>query len=272
MSDHSQDRPDTARHLLIAGLLVGLIVGLLITTGVLRYEPALLRDFFDQDHLRAWVNGFGPWGPVVSLALNVAQVLLAPIPGQFVGLLNGYLYGVGWGTLYSAVGLLLGSALAMGLARRWGRPLVERLVNPKQLSRWDKIARRQGPLFFFLVFLFPLVPDDVTCFLIGLSPLSIPHMLLLATIGRLPGVFVSCWLGAYATALPWWTWIPLGGGATALAWGFWRYQERLERWVVRAIRWIQRTVSRVSSRLASGSSSRSDAEAAPDSDSTTAHR
>lgn len=185
--------------------------------------------------------GFGPWGPLVSIALNVAQVLLAPIPGQFVGLANGYLYGVWLGTLYSMAGLLIGTTLAMVLGRRFGRPLVERLVNPKTLARWDRIADRQGPQFFFLVFLLPLLPDDVACFLIGLSPLSISRMLLLATPARVPGVFVSCWLGAYATALPWWAWIPLGGGATGAAWVFWRHQAQLENLMIRLIRRIQRT-------------------------------
>ena len=84
----------------------------------------------------------------MSIGLNVAQVLLAPIPGQFVGLLNGYLYGPWLGTFYSMIGLLLGTALAMGLGRWFGRPLVERLVNPAQLARWDQIAVRQGPPFF----------------------------------------------------------------------------------------------------------------------------
>lgn len=205
--------------------------------GALWYWREPLWIFFgDQERIREWVAGLGPWGPLVTIALNVAQVVLALIPGQFVGLANGYLYGVWLGTFYSMVGLLLGTALAMALGRRFGRPLVERLVNPDQLARWDRIAGRQGPLFFFLVFLFPFVPDDVACFLIGLSSLAIPRMVVLAMLGRLPGVFVSCWVGAYATELPWWVWIPLGGGAAGLAWVFWRYQAWLESLIVRPIR------------------------------------
>jgi uncharacterized membrane protein YdjX (TVP38/TMEM64 family) len=203
------------------------------------HEP-LWTLFSDQERIRGWVAGFGPWGPLISTALNIAQVLLAPIPGQFVGMANGYLYGVWLGTLYSIVGLTLGRLLAMALGRWFGRPLVERLVKPERLARWDRIASRQGPVFFFLVFLFPFLPDDIVCFLVGLSPLSIPRMAVLAALGGLPGVFVSCWLGAHATDLPLWAWIPLGGGAAALAWAFWRYQTRLESATVSLVQRLTR--------------------------------
>ncbi|MEA3340613.1 MAG: VTT domain-containing protein, partial [Chloroflexota bacterium] len=141
-----------------AALLTGLIIA--IGGAVWVWREPLFAFFSDAERAREWVAGFGPWGPLVSVALNVAQVLLAPLPGQFVGLLNGYLYGLWLGVLYSMAGLLLGTALAMGLARRFGRPLVERLAGEETLARWDRLADRRGPLFFFLVFLFPFVPDD----------------------------------------------------------------------------------------------------------------
>ena len=224
------------RHSLSWRRTVMLIVLAVAIGGALwHWHEPLWALFGDQERIREWIAGLGPWGPLLSIALNVAQVLLAPVPGQFIGLSNGYLYGIWLGTLYSMVGLALGTTLAMTLGRWFGRPLVERLANPAKLAHWDRIASHQGPLFFFLVFLFPFVPDDVACFLIGLSPLAIPRMVALATLGRLPGVFVSCWVGAYATELPWWTWIPLGGGAAGLAWAFWRYQARLESLMVRLI-------------------------------------
>jgi uncharacterized membrane protein YdjX (TVP38/TMEM64 family) len=243
------EEPEKGRTWIRAALLAVLV---LVAGGAAwTWREPLWALFNDRDRIQAWVAGFGPWGPLVTVALNVAQVLLAPIPGQFVGIVNGYLYGVGLGTLYSMVGLLLGTSLAMALGRWFGRPLVARLARPETLARWDRIADHQGPLFFFLVFLFPFVPDDISCFLIGLSPLSIPRMVVLAVLGRLPGVFISCWVGAYATELPWWAWVPLGGGAAALAWAFWRYQARLE---ATTLRLIQRLAGRRRPRAASGQS------------------
>lgn len=182
----------------------------------------------DPVRVREWIAGFGLWGPLVSIALNIAQVLLAPLPGHFVGVANGYLYGLWPGTFYSMAGLVAGTALAMAAGRWGGRPLVERLVAAEKLARWDCLAGRRGPLFFFLVFLLPFLPDDLVCFLIGLSPLEIPRMLVLAAVGRLPGVFVSCWIGSHAAGLPLWAWLALGVGAAVLAWLFWRHQAWLE--------------------------------------------
>ena len=129
---------------------------------------------------------------------------------------------------------------AMVLARRLGRPLVKRLVRKDQLARWDKITAGHGPQFFFLIYLFPFLPDDVICFVVGLSPLSIPRMVVLATVGRLPGVVVSSCVGSQSYALPWWAWIPLAAGASGLAWLFWRYQDEIEELIVQLVGWLTR--------------------------------
>jgi len=199
------------------------------------WRKPLWNLFGNRETIQAWLAQFGPWAPLATIGLNAAQVLLAPIPGAIIGVTNGYLYGVWLGALYSMAGLALGTALAMGLARRLGRPLVERLVNPARLDRWDRATQRAGPVFFFLIYLVPGLPDDLVCFVVGLSRLPLLQMVGLALLGRLPGVLVSSWLGAYATTLPVWVWIPLGVGTAGLAWLYYRYHEPVQTTLLRLI-------------------------------------
>lgn len=216
--------------------MLALVVLLALATAV--WGDDLYRLLSQREAVRSWLAGFGPWGPLVSVLLNVAQVLLAPVPGHVLGWANGYLYGVALGTFYSLTGVLVGSALAMGLARMFGRPLVVRLAGLERLARWERIARRQGPAFFFLVFLLPFLPDDLICFLIGLTPLSIPRMLLLCALGRLPGLAVACWVGTSLTALPWWGWGVLTVGGVMVAALFYRFQPHLEATLAALLRQV----------------------------------
>jgi len=208
----------------IAGLL-GVLVAVL---ALWRWGEPLTAFFQDQDRIRVWLADFGPVAPLISIGLNAAQVLLAPLPGQVIGLANGYLFGLFWGTVYSLFGVMLGSAVAMGLGRWLGRPVVGRFVSSDHLARWDALIARRGPIFFFFVFLLPLLPDDIVCFAVGLSPLSIPYILVLAALGRLPGLVAANWIGANANVLSPAGWVFLGAGALALASLALRYRDRME--------------------------------------------
>lgn len=191
-----------------------------------------LALFADQDALRAWVASFGASGPLVIIGLHLAQVLLAPIPGQAIDAASGYLFGPWWGTLYSVSGAVGSSLIAFGLARRFGRPLVERLVAPEALDRLDKLGRQRGPILFFLIWLFPLSPDDLACYAAGLTPMPWPQFFVLVLLGRVPGLFTANWVGAHAANLSTGAWVALVAGVAALGLAFWRWGSQLEGWVL----------------------------------------
>ena len=79
----------------IAGVAVLIILGVAVwRCGAQAW--ALARD---RVALQAWIASFGAWAPLVGIALSAAQVIAAPVPGQVIGLANGYLFGVWWGTV-----------------------------------------------------------------------------------------------------------------------------------------------------------------------------
>jgi uncharacterized membrane protein YdjX (TVP38/TMEM64 family) len=210
------------RTIAILGFLALVVAALLI------WRRPLLSFFADRAKVQGFVTRFGPWAPLAAILLHVAQVLLAPIPGQVIDAVNGYLFGAAWGTAYSLVGVIIGSSLAMALARRFGRPWAERLIRKETLERLDGYSQQKGSLFFFLVFLFPFLPDDIACFLAGLTVLPLLELIVLAAIGRLPGILVANFVGANAATLTRTQIVVFTAILAVMALVFWRYQERVE--------------------------------------------
>ena len=208
-----------------------IVIGVALVALILilwRWGGPALDLFRERAVLQAWMASLGGFAPLVSIALNTAQVIAAPIPGQVIGLANGYLFGVWLGTLYSLLGVMLGTGIVLTLTRRWGRPFVVRLVPTAQLEKLDRLVARRGALFFFLIFLLPFLPDDLACFAIGLTDLALGKMMTLIVIGRLPGLIVSSWVGANAASLSLAGWGVLIVGACALALAYLRWGGAIE--------------------------------------------
>jgi uncharacterized membrane protein YdjX (TVP38/TMEM64 family) len=208
---------------LVAGIVLAAAIGALIVW----WQP--IYDFVaNQEAVRAWIEGLGAWGPVAIILLEMIQALLAPIPGQAIEAVSGYLYGPWLGTLYPLIGMAIGSLITFLLARRFGRPLVIRLIGKQSMDRMDDLVRRGGALFFFLIWLLPFAPDDLACVAAGLTSMPTRQFLILMLVGRLPGVFVSVWVGAnIARIQPVW-WVVLFIGIAIGAVVLWRWGERIQ--------------------------------------------
>ena len=152
--------------------------------------------FSDTHRIREFILSFGILSPLVFILLHALQVIIAPIPGQLVGLLGGYLFGVWLGTLYSIIGTVLGTFIVVSLARKFGEPLARKLVDEKTYKKFDDFSREKGIFSLFLIYLLPFFPDDAISIIAGLSKLKIKHILLVAFIGRLPGMFGLSLAGA----------------------------------------------------------------------------
>ncbi len=216
----------------------------LVAVPLVVWGRPLVRLLSDVQRVRRFVISFGVWAPLALISLEITQVVLAPIPGGVVDLASGYLFGPGWGTLYSMIGLMSGTTIALSLARCFGRPLVERLVPLRTLDRLDCYARHRGTFFFLLLFLMPFTPNDVVCFLAGLTPLPLSILILIAAVGRFPGVLMTNLVGANLAKLTS-SQLILVGVLLALAMlSLWKYQERLEESLLRLIARLDELVRR----------------------------
>lgn len=179
----------TTKQIIITTIIV------LILSAIAYWLWPYLALIGDADKTRESIAAAGAFGPLVYMGLQVAQIIIAPIPGQIIGLAGGYLFGPELGLLYTVVGATIGFTLVFVLTRKLGRPFVERFVSKSVLAKFDDFASSKGPLTFFLIFLLPAFPDDIISFVAGLTKIKIRTLILVSVLGRLPGYVVLAFAG-----------------------------------------------------------------------------
>jgi uncharacterized membrane protein YdjX (TVP38/TMEM64 family) len=176
-------------------LIGGAIAILALVTALLLWGQPLFAILTNRELAQSTVESAGMFGPLVFILLQVAQVVIAPIPGQVAGLLGGYLFGAYLGVLYSLIGATIGFTIIFFLARKFGRPFVERFFSKELIDKFDYITKTKGTFVLFIIFLLPAFPDDLICYLAGLTKIPIRTLILISLAGRLPGYLLLSFTG-----------------------------------------------------------------------------
>jgi uncharacterized membrane protein YdjX (TVP38/TMEM64 family) len=191
----------------------------------------LARLYTDREFMHETVQRWGVLGPLGFIAIQILQILIAPIPGDVTGVLGGFAFGQWLGFVYSTIGLTLGSLLAFGLGRRLGAPFVQRVTGPQVWQHLDFVMEAEGAILCFIIFLVPGLPKDALCYVFGVSPMPLWVFALVSTLGRMPGTWVLSAGGAKASAAQYQQLLLLIAVVAAMALPLYCYRSRIVSWV-----------------------------------------
>ena len=105
----------------------------------------------------------------------------------------GALFGVWFGSVYAFVGVMIGSSIAFGIARRAGRGhLMARIARNRRLTAVSTAVA--SPRVIFLLRLSPVFPTNLLNYALGLSRVSFRECFV-GTIGIIPAVFLYVYWG-----------------------------------------------------------------------------
>ncbi|MGD9368127.1 MAG: TVP38/TMEM64 family protein [Desulfobacteraceae bacterium] len=150
----------------------------------------------NRERVADYVTSYGAGAPFVFMAIQIFQVILAPIPGEATGFIGGYLFGAFTGCFYSTIALTIGSFLNFCIGRFIGKHWVRRIIPQARFDKLDHLIRHQGLLVVFVLFLFPGFPKDYLCLFLGVSTMPMRVFLLQAFLGRIPGTLMLSLQGA----------------------------------------------------------------------------
>lgn len=187
--------PGTTQHL---GLKRTLAIGALgILTGCLTalcafFGPDIVAFVGDPAAVRAWADGSAPWSQAAFVAVNVAQIAFAFIPGEPFELAAGYAFGFWAGTGLCLAASALGTALVVWAVRRWGLKVVNLFFSTERIesASWLRDAKCFEPLLF-VAFLIPGIPKDLLTYIAGLGACPLARIVAITTIGRIPSIVSS---------------------------------------------------------------------------------
>lgn len=217
----------------ITCLLVGLIILFIyLYNSQLWIQTVKLRGLFQDRHqLKVVLRSYGPYSPLVFILLQIIQVVVAPIPGEAIEFLGGYVFGVWAGMVYSLIGLILGSGLAFGIAKIFEMQAIERFILPELRKKFDYLIGHQGVILSFFLFLIPGFPKDTLCYILGLTPMHWGIFLIISTIGRIPGTLMATLQGAKAFDQQYVTLLILLGISVLIILVFYIYHENIHQWI-----------------------------------------
>ena len=201
---------------------------LLTMGGILLWRTGFFQAATSLDGLQTYIAAFSPYSHLVFFLLQVASVVIAPIPSNVTALAGALLFGTLPAFLLTWAAVVLGSFLVFLLARRLGQAFVDRFVSQALSDRYLEIIRRKRDVFLAMAFLFPFFPDDILCILAGLTEISLPRFLVLVILFRPWGLLVASAVGGSVVSIPLWGMVLLGLGGLAIFLLGMKYGDRLE--------------------------------------------
>ena len=144
-----------------------------------------LGIFEDKMILVNYIKKFGILAPIFFILLQLFQVIFPVIPGGascFAGVLA---FGPILGFLYNYIGLTLGSIAAYLLSRKYGIKLVKKIFKEETINKYLKyIKTNKFDKIFFAGIFIPGLPDDLLCYIAGLSNMNLKKFIIIILLGK----------------------------------------------------------------------------------------
>ena len=140
-----------------------------------------------------WIDGLGIWAPIGFVVLY-AVATVAMVPGGIFDLAGGALFGPYLGSVLNLLGGTLGAALAFLVARYIARDWAEVRAGPR-LQGIMRSVDEEDWRFVAFVRLVPVIPYNITNYLLGVTRIPFPRYVLATVVFMAPSTVAYTWIG-----------------------------------------------------------------------------
>lgn len=136
-----------------------------------------------------WIAELGAWGYPLAVLL-MAGVAVLPIPAEIPAMMNGVLFGPVIGVIVTWTGAMIGAVVSFELSRRFGRPLVEKVISGRAISKVDKVVSKASWPGLLIARFIPAIAFTALNWGIGLTACSRQRFIWTTAVGIFPGAIL----------------------------------------------------------------------------------
>lgn len=209
--------------------VVALVFFIVSATGIISKLTSI-------EALRDYIASFGATAVLIFILFQFLQVVILPIPGSVSVGVGVALFGPLRCSIFSFIGILLGSLVAFTIGRVIGYKAVCWIVGKDDLDKWLKKLKGKDYLLLSIMFLLPLFPDDILCFVAGLSSITWLYFIIMIIITRAISVLTTSFSLQLIPFNTWWgitIWIILAAAVVASFWLVWKYSDKIDAFIKR---------------------------------------
>ena len=212
---------------LIFADICGIVFFTICATGIITKINSIqaLRDYIAQ---------FGNMAVFLFILFCFLQVIVLPVPGSVAVAAGVALFGPLKCAIYSFIGIVSGSIVAFAVGRWIGYKAVKWIVGQDTLDKWLQKLKGKDYLILSIMFLLPMFPDDVLCFVAGLSSMTWPYFIVMIIITRLISVVTTSYSIGLIPFNTWWgilIWIVLAALVVASFWIVCKYSDKIDNFI-----------------------------------------
>ncbi len=187
--------------IILLGLILILVLLYLLNPGVNQLVKNIIGMFYSGDFqvVGEFIDEYGTYAILVSVALMVFQSLMAPLPAFLITFANANLFGWWQGAIISWSGAMLGAVLCFYISRILGRDVVEKLASKAGLEHFDEFFKKYGNHSILIARLLPFMSFDIVSYAAGLTSMGFSSFLIATGLGQLPATIIYSYVGGMLT-------------------------------------------------------------------------
>lgn len=163
------------------------IMTILITTVLILFILyGIKQDIFSsRDTLTNYIKKTGFIAPLIFIFIQILQVIFPVVPGGASCAIGVLLFGPVLGFIYNYIGLCIGSIAAFLIAKKFGTKIIHILFKEKTIDKYlTYIHEKKFDKIFFLGIFLPGAPDDLLCYIAGITNMSFKNFIWIILAGK----------------------------------------------------------------------------------------